>query len=204
MLKLKDVTIKEKTNIIIENCNIEIPSQSVIVTENSINTDIFSKTLAGLKSVQEGEISLTSNDDLKGNKRNIFYVIPEKYYKYVSNCSLIELINILKISYTLKNFPLLEKYNISPKDKYYTFTNFGKFLYLIVLGKMLKKSIFLLDQPSKYFDYKDIENFNIFLKEDFDDMNYIIFTNRYENVFSLLDKPLYSILNKKLVIIERR
>ncbi|AXM89899.1 hypothetical protein CI793_12230 [Anoxybacillus ayderensis] len=93
---------------------------------------------------------------------------------------------------------MCEKYCIPPDAAIDSLTAFQRLIYHISLGQALKRTIFIFDQPTKHFDFEDLNHFYYFLKEDFSDVHYLIFTNRIENVFLMLSNPIYQIDRIKL------
>lgn len=202
MLKLIDVTIKHERQLILHGCNYNFTSQSIIVANNNINTDILARTLAGFSPVNEGEIRLVDNflSNKEKHSRKVFFVIREDYGKWWRNYRLYEIPKIMKAKY--QGSILYEKYNIEPQSSYDSLTKFQQLIYLISLGQLLNRTIFVFDQPTKYFDYNDLENFSKFLNDDFVDTNYIIFTNRIEGIFTELAVPMYQIDTAKLLALK--
>lgn len=202
MLELKDVTIKYNRQIILHSCNFKLPSQSIIVAKNNINTDIIARTLAGFHPVDEGEIHLEENIISKKEKssKKVFFVIPENYNKLWMNYRLEEIPKLMKI--TFQQSLLCQKYNIPPQASIDSLTIFQRLIYFISLGQSLNRTIFIFDQPTKYFDFEDLEQFYNFLNDDFSDANYLIFTNRIERIFTMLSKPIYQIDSTKLLALK--
>lgn len=202
MLKLKDVTIKYNRQLILHNCNCNISSQSILVAKNNINTDIIARTLAGFHPVSEGEVHLSENTlSKKGKSRNkVFFVITENYIKLWENYRLHEIPRIMKGSF--KESLLCKKYNISTQASMDSLTNFQRLIYFISIGQSLNRIIFIFDQPTKYFDFEDLEQFYAFLNDDFLEVNYIIFTNRYDEICTRLSKPIYQIDSANLQVLK--
>ncbi|WP_243292184.1 hypothetical protein [Bacillus sp. FJAT-47783] len=198
MLKLKDVTIKHGSQLILNSCNCNINSQSIIVSKNDINTDIIARTITGFRPVDEGEIHLQENMMAKKVTaiKKVFFLIPENYHKLWKNYCLHEIPRVMKIKIQLS--PLLNKYNIPSNVSIDSLTKFQRLIYFISLGHLLNRSVFIFDQPTKYFDYDDLEQFYNFLNGDFSDANYVIFTNRIEEIFARLAIPIYQIHSTKM------
>ncbi|AXI01090.1 hypothetical protein DV702_16015 [Sporosarcina sp. PTS2304] len=202
MLKLMDVTINYNGRLILHNCNCEINPQSIIVAKNDINTEIIARTLSGLKSVNDGEIHLTENNLNKKEKdrSKIFFLITGNYHELWKNYRLKEISQMMKR--TFKGSALCEKYNISSQASIDSLTKFQRLIYLISIGQSFNRTIFIFDQPTKYFDYEDLERFYDFLNEDFLDANYIILTNRFEEIFTRLSKQIYEIDSTKSIVLK--
>ncbi|KYD26502.1 MULTISPECIES: hypothetical protein [Parageobacillus] len=198
MLELKNVTIKYNGQVILYNSNCKLPSQSIILAKNHIHTDIIAKTFAGFHPVDGGEIHLEENVISKKEKssKNVFFVIPENYNKLWMNYRLQEIPKLLNSSF--RQSVLCKKYNILPQASIDSLTMFQRLIYFISLGQSLNRTIFIFDQPTKHFDFEDLEQFYRFLKDDFADANYLIFTNRVERIFTMLSKPIYQIDSTKL------
>lgn len=202
MLNLIDVTINYKGQVILHNCNREIKSQSIIVAKNGINTEIIAKTFSGFYPLNDGEIHLTENI-LKKNEENsnkFFFVITENYNVLWKNYRLKEIPRIMKKSF--EKSLLFDKYNISPQASIDSLTKFQRLIYFISIGQSFNRTIFIFDQPTKYFDYEELEQFYNFLKDDFLDANYVIFTNRFEEIFIRLSKQFYEIDSTNLVVLK--
>jgi len=201
MLELKDVTVKHDGQLILHNCNCNIYSQSIIVSKNDINTDIIARAIAGFRPVDEGEIHLTENiigKKVKSSK-TLFFLIPENYHKLWKNYRLNDIPRIIKSKFHQSS--LLDKYEIPSHVSIDSLTKFQQLIYFISLGQLLNRSVFIFDQPTKYFDYEDLEQFYNFLNSDFLDANYVIFTNRLEEIFTRQSIPIYHIHSSNL---ERR
>lgn len=204
MLELKNVTITYNRQIILHSCYCKLPSQSIIVARNHIHTDIMARTLAGFHPLDEGEIHLDENVVTRKEKssKNVFFVVPENYNQLWRNYRLREMHKLLNRSF--RKSELCEKYCIPPDATMDSLTAFQRLIYLISLGQALKRIIFIFDQPTKYFDFEDLNHFYHFLKEDFSDVYYLIFTNRIENVFLKLSNPIYQIdRSHKIICFER-
>ncbi|MBS2772129.1 hypothetical protein PNH38_06215 [Anoxybacillus rupiensis] len=199
MLELKNVTIKYNRQIILHSCNCKLPSQSIIVAKNNINTDIISRTFAGFHPVDGGEIHLDENviSEKKKLSKKVFFVIPENYNKLWMNYRLQEIPKLMNSSF--QQSALCQKYNILPQASIDSLTIFQRLIYIISLGQALNRTIFILNQPTKYFDFEDLEQFYHFLKDDFSDAHYLIFTNRIERIFTMLSKPIYQLDSTKLL-----
>jgi hypothetical protein len=199
MLELKNVTIKYNRQIILYSCNCKLPSQSIIVARNHINTDIMARTFAGFHSVDGGEIHLDENVAKRKEKssKNVFFVIPENYNQLWRNYRLQDIPTLLNCPF--RKSVLWKKYHILPQATIESLTMFQRLIYLISLGKSLNRTIFIFDQPTKYFDFEDLEQFYYFLKNDFSDAHYLIFTNRIEKIFTMLPKPIYQLDSTKLL-----
>ena len=206
MLELKNVTIKHKHKLLLHNCSCNIPSQSIILARNNVNTNIVARTLAGFRSVDEGEIHLKKTCLIKSNTTNksinkIFFMITDNYNNFWKNYRLLDISKILTKKY--KKSVLCEKYKISIHNSIDSLTNFQKLIYFVTIGLSLERIIFIFDQPTKYFDYKELDNFYHFLKNDFSENNYIIFTNRMEDTFINLESLIYEIdTNKKKLLLK--
>ncbi|OQP13224.1 hypothetical protein B1693_16970, partial [Geobacillus zalihae] len=74
-----------------------------------------------------------------------------------------------------------------------------RLIYLVSLGQSLNRTVFIFDQPTKHFDFEDLEQFHYFLKDDFSNAHYLIFTNRIEKIFTMLPKPIYQLDSTKLL-----
>jgi ABC-type multidrug transport system ATPase subunit len=200
MLELKNVTLKHRGVMILQKCNLSINSRSIIVVKNEINSEVIAQALAGVYPISEGEIHLTQNilSDKAKSSRRIFYIITEDYYKFWKNYRLIEIPKIfLKQSFKMSS--LYKKYHISPNSTFNSLTKFQKLIYLISIGQSLQRSIFIFDKPTQYFDYEDLDLFYNFLDEDFHNERYLIFTNRFNEIFSELCKEIYYLESSKLL-----
>lgn len=202
MLKLKDVTVKYERQLILHSCNCKITSQSIIVAKNDINTDIIARILAGSHPVDEGEIHLTENILSKKEKssKKVFFVITENYDKFWKNYRLQDIPRIMKS--TFQESFLCEKYNIFPQSSIDSLTKFQRLIYFISIGQSLNRTIFIFDQPTKYFDYEDLERFYEFLNDDFLDANYVILTNRFDEIFTRLAKSIYQIDSTNMLVLK--
>lgn len=202
MLKLNNVTIKYNRQLILHNCNCDISPQSIIVSRNTVNTDIIAKSLSGFRPIDEGEIHLEESVLSKNEKSQskMFFVITENYHKLWKNYRLQEIPRI--ISKTFQTSLLLKKYKISPQASIDSLTKFQQLIYFVSIGQSLNRTIFIFDQPTKYFDYEDLEQFYEFLRLDFLNANYVILTNRYDEIFTKLSKPIYHINSAKLLVLK--
>lgn len=203
MLELKNVTIKYKHKLLLHNCSCNIPSQSIILAKNHVNTNIVARTLGGFRPVDEGQIYLQETYVVKSkkSKNKHFFMITDNYNIFFKNYRLLDISKILTKKF--KSSMLFDKYKITLQSSIDSLTNFQKLIYFISIGQSLKRTIFILDQPTKYFDYKDLDNFYSFLKNDFSNNNYIIFTNRIEDIFKNLFNPIYEIdINKKKLLLK--
>lgn len=191
MLKLENVTLYDKKQLILHNCSCNIKSQSIIVLNNNFSTSIVAQCLAGYKALESGEIYFTGEiSSNKKNTKNFFFVISEDYHTYFKNYKIQDIYRILTKK-KVKLLPLCKKYNIDLHDTLDSISNFQKIIFLISLGKHFKRNIFIFDQPTKYFDYDDLEKFEDFLNSDFNNESYIILTNRFEKIFSNFNKQIY-------------
>lgn len=202
MLKLKDVTIKSGGQLILHECNCRIASNSIIVAKNDVDTEIIALTLAGFRPVNEGEIYITENtlsQNQKSNKK-IFFVITEEFGELWNNYHLQEIHRLMKRK--SQALLLCEKYNIYPHDSIDSLTNFQKLIYFVSIGRFLGRTIFIFDHPTKYLDYKELEEFNKFLNEEFMNEKYLILTNRFDEIFTSSPGEIYQIDSTKPLILK--
>ncbi|SET15303.1 hypothetical protein SAMN05216389_10670 [Oceanobacillus limi] len=198
MLRIRGVSIKSNKQLILHNCSCDISSQSIIVAQNDINTKILSLSLAGLQPVVEGEVFIDENSLAVEQKKSkdIFFVITENFHKLWKNYRLKDIYKVIKSK--KQSTQLCKKYNISLEDTINSLSKFQQLVYLISIGESLNRTIYIFDQPTKHLDYEELELFQKFLKEDFKNMNYIIFTNRFGELSS--GQSVYQIESKKLIV----
>lgn len=202
MLILKNVTVKQNGQLILHNCNCEISSQSIIVARNDINTDILAKTLTGFHALDEGEIHLKENilSKNENSTKNVFFIVTENYDRFWKNYRVADIPRIMKIRG--QSSYLCEKYDIPEQASFDKLTKFQRLIYIISIGQALDRVIFVFDQPTKYFDYEELRKFNEFINDDFLNVNYVIITNRYDEITTRGTKAFYHIDSNTIKVLK--
>lgn len=202
MLELRNVTIKNEGQLILHGCNCQIAPNSIIVAKNDINTEIIALTFAGFHLVNEGEIHITENilSENQKSSKEIFFVITESFDKLWKNYRLKEIYTLMRTS--SRRSLLFEKYNINPQVSIDSLTNFQKLIYLVSVGQSLGRTVFIFDHPTKHLDYEELEQFHKFLSENFKDEKYLIFTNRFDEIYTSLSGSLYQIDSAKSLVLK--
>ncbi|BAD75424.1 hypothetical protein GK1139 [Geobacillus kaustophilus HTA426] len=199
-MELKNVTIKHHRQLILHHCSVNLPSQSIILAKNHIRTDIVAKALAGFHPIDEGEIHFDEQAAKGKRNKTVFFVIPENYHQLWRNYRLQDI--SIWLNRPFQQSALWKKYRLPSHASIDSLTMFQRLIYLVSLGQSLNRTVFIFDQPTKHFDFEDLEHFYHFLRHDFVDANYMILSNRIENGFT--DLSIYQIHNAKLVAFERR
>lgn len=199
MLNLLDITIMNEGLPILHKCNCKLNSQSIIVADNNTNTNVIARTLNGSFPLNEGEIHLDDKllSQEEKRRKKLFFVIEENYSVIWKNYRLYDIPKLIKINQL--GSILFDKYHIDPLRSFESLSKFHQLIYLISIGQLLDRKIFIFEQPTKYFDYKDMDQFYKFLTNDFVNSNYIILSNRFEEMFTKLSVPIYKIASNKLV-----
>ncbi|WP_236931007.1 hypothetical protein [Geobacillus sp. JS12] len=182
------------------HCSVNLPSQSIILAKNHIRTDIVAKALAGFHPIDEGEIHFDEQAAKGKRNKTVFFVIPENYHQLWRNYRLQDI--SIWLNRPFQQSALWKKYRLPSHASIDSLTMFQRLIYLVSLGQSLNRTVFIFDQPTKHFDFEDLEHFYHFLRHDFVDANYMILSNRIENGFT--DLSIYQIHNAKLVAFERR
>lgn len=193
MLEFNNVTIKNKSQVILYCCSIEIDKQSIILTTNDIDSKIIAKSMTGLSPIESGDISLSSyltSPNIKSSQ-DLFYIITENSNKFWRNYRIKDIASILFKKNQESHF--LKKYNIKPESSIKSLSNFQRLVHHIHIGILLGRKIFIFDQPTKFFDYKDLEKFHSFLINDLRDFKYIILSNRFDEMFKKVSNTIYEI-----------
>ncbi|ATO36520.1 hypothetical protein GTID1_04365 [Geobacillus thermodenitrificans] len=185
---------------ILHHCSVNLPSQSIILAKNHIRTDIVAKALAGFHPIDEGEIHFDEQEARGKTNKSVFFVIPENYHQLWRNYRLQDI--SIWLNRPFQQSTLWKKYRLPSHASIDSLTMFQRLIYFVSLGQSLNRTVFIFDQPTKHFDFEDLERFYHFLRHDFADANYMILSNRIENGFT--DLSIYQIHNAKLVAFERR
>lgn len=198
-MELKNVTIKHNRQLILHHCSVNLPSQSIILAKNHIRTDIVAKAFAGFHPIDGGEIYFDEQATKRKEKSNktVFFVIPENYHQLWRNYRLQDI--SIWLNRPFQQSALWKKYRLPSHASIDSFTMFQRLIYLVSLGQSLNRTVFIFDQPTKHFDFEDLEQFYYFLKDDFSNAHYLIFTNRIEKIFTMLPKAIYQLDSTKLL-----
>ncbi|WJQ02665.1 hypothetical protein QT236_11490 [Geobacillus stearothermophilus] len=199
-MELKNVTLKHRRQLILHHCSVNLPSQSIILAKNHIRTDIVAKALAGFHPIDEGEIHFDEQAAKGKRNKTVFFVIPENYHQLWRNYRLQDI--SIWLNRPFQQSALWKKYRLPSHASIDSLTMLQRLIYLVSLGQSLNRTVFIFDQPTKHFDFENLEHFYHFLRHDFVDANYMILSNRIENGFT--DLSIYQIHNAKLVAFERR
>lgn len=159
MMELKHVTLKHHRQLILHDCSVNLPSQSIILAKNHIRTDIVAKAFAGFHPIDGGEIHFDEQATKRKEKSNktIFFVIPENYHQLWKNYRLQDI--SIWLNRPFQQSALWKKYRLPSHASIDSFTMFQRLIYLVSLGQSLNRTVFIFDQPTKHFDFEDLELF---------------------------------------------
>ncbi|KJE29010.1 hypothetical protein LG52_645 [Geobacillus kaustophilus] len=154
-MELKNVTLKHHRQLILHHCSVNLPSQSIILAKNHIRTDIVAKALAGFHPIDEGEIHFNEQAAKGKPNKTVFFVIPENYHQLWRNYRLQDI--SIWLNRPFQQSALWKKYRLPSHASIDSLTMFQRLIYLVSLGQSLNRTVFIFDQPTKHFDFEDLE-----------------------------------------------
>jgi ABC-2 type transport system ATP-binding protein len=158
MISIKNVTKKIDDTEILKNISLDIEKGTVfgLLGKNGAGKTSLLKALAGVWSVEEGEIKI-NNQDVYENiniKKGIGYV-PDRYtdFSYYKVKRLKKMYNEVYDSFDKSCFDdLLEKFNIKPESTLRSLSKGMMMKLEIILALSIKPMLLLMDEPTSGLD----------------------------------------------------
>lgn len=188
MMMLEDLTIRNKDKSTIEGVTYDIKSQSILLIKNSIELEKFTKSLIGKTSISGGRIYIKKNfvesNHIKGNP---FFLISSDLGDYWSNFRLSEIGTLV-----MKNPKTTSKKNRLLTRKYFSeLSPIQKLKFFLEVGESINRKIYIFENPVEKLDYKEMEEFKMFILNDLSDKNYLIIDRKLNEIYKNLQVPVY-------------
>ncbi len=93
----------------------------------------------------------------ENSNKTVFFVIPENYHQLWRNYRLQDI--SIWLNRPFSAIGTMEKYCLPSHASIDSLTMFQRLIYLVSLGQSLNRTVFIFDQPTKHFDFEDLEHF---------------------------------------------
>lgn len=154
MIKIKNVSIYKKNNLILKNVNADLRGNVVIIGAHNSGKTKLIEAICGRTKIETGLIELDEKfvkENHLDKRNNGFMYIPKDYHTFLENLKVKHIISFFA-KFKEKNSMLLREADITPSLKFKELTPIQKLILFIDIGLKNNKKIFLLDEPLLHLD----------------------------------------------------